>query len=71
MTLGNMRSLGVSSLHVWCPCGRFSTVSAEGLDDALAVPSLRARLTCTACKGRPNDVRPAWIEMRAPGKGRG
>ena len=33
----------------------------------IEVPALRHRLRCIECGSRPNDIRPNWLEYRAPG----
>jgi hypothetical protein len=70
MTLANMRSLGVRSVDTCCGCGRESIIDVSALEGSHDVPSLRLRLRCSACGGRPAFVRPNWLEMRARGMSR-
>ena len=70
LTIANMRSLGVTAIEAMCECGRQMVVDVSGLPGAIEVPALRHRLRCVECGGRPNDVRPNWLEYRVPGMGR-
>jgi len=70
MDLANMRSLGVRSIFATCDCGRRASGGVSSLPRALAIPSLRFRLRCSACGARPNDVRPDWREHWASGLAR-
>ena len=70
MTLANMRGLGVHSLDVECVCGHRLIVDVSGIDGAVEVPAMGRRLRCSSCGRRPYMVRPNWLEMRVPGKGR-
>ena len=70
MTIAKMRSLGVTAIEATCECGRQMVVDVTGLPGSIEVPALRHRLRCVECGGRPNDVRPNWLEYRAPGMGR-
>jgi hypothetical protein len=64
-----MRALGVPSLDVTCQCGREVIVDASHLSGLIEIPTLRSRLRCTECAGRPIDVRPDWSQHRAQGRG--
>jgi len=70
MTLNNMRAIGVKAIATSCYCGHSARVDVSGLSGAIAGPSLRARLRCVMCGARPADVRPDWLQYRAPGMGR-
>ena len=70
MTLGNMRALGITSIDVKCGCGREAVVDAYGWPSSIEIPTLRWRLKCKECGGRPIDVRPDWTQYRAAGNGR-
>jgi hypothetical protein len=70
MTLGNMHSLGVTSIAVTCGCNREAVVDASGWPDAIEIPGLRKVLKCSECGGRPIDVRPDWTQYRAAGNRR-
>jgi hypothetical protein len=69
MTLDNMRSLGVPALDVACQCGREVIVDASQLSGLIEIPTLRWRLKCTECAGRPIDVWPDWSQHRAQDRG--
>ena len=70
LTLQNMRSLGVRTIEAACECGHKAIVDVSGLPGAIELPALRHRFRCLECGSRPNDVRPNWLEYRAPGMGR-
>jgi hypothetical protein len=53
-----MRALGITSIEVKCECGREAIVDAFGWPNSIEIPSLRWRLKCKECGGRPIDVRP-------------
>ena len=65
MTLEHMREIGVRSIEATCECGHKAIVDVSGLPSAIEVPALRHRFRCVECGGRPNDVRPNWLEYRA------
>lgn len=51
---------GYSVLHVWCTCGRFSTIrKTEAMRDLLRDALLR-RLRCMVCGGRACDLVQGW-----------
>jgi len=67
MTLGNMRSLGVRTLAVWCD-GRgqhHKVLDVSSYGDDVPVPWFRQRMVCTTCGAIGADARPNWQE-RAP-----
>jgi len=70
LTIANMRSLGVCSIEATCECGRQMVVDFTGLPGSIEVSALRHQLRCVECGGRPNDVRPNWLEYLRPGMGR-
>ena len=60
MDLGNMRSLGVTKVDVYCACGHQASVDVFNLPAKLAVPDVRLRLRCSTCGKRPTETRPDW-----------
>jgi DNA-directed RNA polymerase subunit RPC12/RpoP len=52
-------------------CGRELIVDVSAMDGTVEVPALKNRLRCSKCGSRSMFVRPNWLEMRAPGMGRG
>jgi hypothetical protein len=67
MTLGNMRSLGVHTLAVWCG-GRgqhYKVLDVSSYGNDMPVPSFGPRIVCTTCGAIGADARPNWQE-RAP-----
>jgi transcription elongation factor Elf1 len=64
MTLGNMRSLGVTRLDFTCRrCGRRNLVEADRLADEQSVPAAGARARCGACGGLGAECRPDWTQL--------
>lgn len=68
MTLGNLRSLGMRSLQVYCNnCPHHGVLDINGQPDHLAVKSFEPKMYCTKCGSKNVDVRPNWSEY-APTK---
>ena len=68
MTVGNMRSLGVRMLAVWCK-GRgqhFKVLDVSSYGDYVPVPWFGPRMVCTTCGAIGADARPNWQERMAP-----
>ena len=72
MTLGNMRAIGVRSLHVWCGnvrCQHDAVLDVEGYPDEIPVTTFGPRLVCTACGFIGADARANWKEHKPYGTG--
>jgi hypothetical protein len=60
ITLGEMRSLGVRGLLIYCTdfrCAHSVTIDAGRWPDDVRLSDLEARFTCQACGHRGADVR--------------
>jgi hypothetical protein len=51
------------------PTMTIDNMRAIGVPGLIEIPTLRRRLNCTECAGRPIDVRPDWRQHRAQGRG--
>jgi hypothetical protein len=62
MSLGNMRSLGISRVDAYTGCGCQTSVDIPALADEEAVPA--ERLRCSNCGPRLAETRPDWSQYR-------
>ena len=70
MDLGNMRTISVQTLDVYClgrDCHHHSVIDVSRYSDDVAVPSFGPRMRCEQCGHRGADVRPNWSERLAIG----
>lgn len=68
MTLGNMRSLGVRSLAIYCTrCHHQAVLPVEGFGDHVEVPSFGPKIVCTRCGSIGAEAWQNWREHQARG----
>ena len=68
MTLGNMRTLGLTCVVVTCVaegCGDEKAVGVSGWPDTAYVPDVGLRLKCPKCGALELDSRPDWTERKS------
>ncbi|PJG56640.1 hypothetical protein CVM73_03575 [Bradyrhizobium forestalis] len=58
ITFGEMRSVGVHGILVYCHCGHHVGLDANRWADEMRLSDIEPRFVCVACGSRGSDVRP-------------
>lgn len=58
ITFGEMRSMGLRGVLVYCHCGHYVALDADRWPDDLRLSDLEPRFICEGCGSRGADVRP-------------
>ncbi|WP_247333773.1 MULTISPECIES: hypothetical protein [unclassified Bradyrhizobium] len=58
ITFGQMRSMGVRGVLVYCHCGHHVALDADRWADEVRLSDIEPRFVCQGCGSRGADVRP-------------